>query len=53
LNAATPILRSALGAERLGYPSPADMVDRYPQFYWSKVERYIGDAPRYREMTIE
>jgi len=39
--------------ERLGYTSPADMVDRYPQFYWSKVERYIGDALRYLEMTME
>jgi len=39
--------------ERLGYTSPADMVDRYPQFFWSKVERYIGDALRYLEMTME
>ena len=40
-------------AERLGYSNPADMVDRYPQFYWSKVEGYIGDAVRYLEMTME
>ena len=40
-------------AEKLGYNSPADMVDRYPQFYWSKIERYIGDALRYLEMTME
>jgi hypothetical protein len=39
--------------EKLGYTSPADMVDRYPQFYWSKIERYIGDALRYLEMTME
>jgi hypothetical protein len=39
--------------ERLGYSSPADMADRYPQFYWSKVERYLGDALRYLEMTME
>jgi hypothetical protein len=39
--------------EKLGYSSPADMVDRYPQFYWSKIERYIGDALRYLEMTME
>jgi hypothetical protein len=39
--------------EKLGYSNPADMVDRYPQFYWSKVERYIGDALRYLEMTME
>src|SRR6185437_9427014 len=23
--------------EKLGYCSPADMVERYPHFYWSKV----------------
>jgi hypothetical protein len=39
--------------EKLGYSSPDDMVERYPQFYWSKVERYIGDALRYLEMTME
>ena len=39
--------------ERLGYASPADLVDSYPQFYWSKIERYIGDALRYLEMTME
>ncbi len=39
--------------EKLGYNNPADMVERYPQFYWSKVERYIGDALRYLEMTME
>ena len=39
--------------EKLGYSSAADMADRYPQFFWSKVERYIGDALRYLEMTME
>lgn len=39
--------------ERLGYRSPADLVEHYPQFYWSKVERHIGDALRYLEMTME
>jgi hypothetical protein len=39
--------------EKLGYSSPADLVDHYPQFYWSKIERYIGDALRYLEMTME
>jgi hypothetical protein len=39
--------------EKLGYCSPADMADHYPQFFWSKVERYIGDALRYLEMTME
>jgi len=40
-------------SEKLGYNSPADLVEGYPQFYWSKIERYIGDALRYLEMTME
>jgi hypothetical protein len=39
--------------EKLGYDSPADLVEHYPQFYWSKVEPYIGEALRYLEMTME
>jgi hypothetical protein len=39
--------------EKLGYTSPADLVDHYPQFYWSKIEHYIDDALRYLEMTME
>ena len=39
--------------ERLGYESPADLVDQYPSFFWSTVEPYIGDALRYLERTIE
>jgi len=39
--------------EKLGYQTPADMVERYPQFFWSRVEKYIGDALRYLEMTME
>jgi hypothetical protein len=39
--------------EKLGYQSPADLVEHYPQFFWSKVERHIGDALRYLEMTME
>jgi len=40
-------------AEARGYTSPADMVDRYPAFFWSVVEPYVGDAMRYLELTIE
>lgn len=39
--------------EKLGYTSAADMADHYPQFYWSQVERYLGDALHYLDMTIE
>jgi hypothetical protein len=40
-------------AARCGYTSPADMVDKYPSFFWKAVEPYIGDALRYLELTIE
>ena len=39
--------------EKLGYQTPADMVERYPQFFWSRVEKYIGDALRHLKMTME
>ena len=39
--------------KKLGYHNSADMADLYPQFYWSKVERYLGDALRYLDMTME
>ena len=40
-------------AERHGYTSPADMVDKYPGFFWRTVEPYVGDAIRYLELTID
>jgi hypothetical protein len=40
-------------AERGGYTSPADMIDKYPAFFWTTVEPYVGDAMRYLELTIE
>jgi hypothetical protein len=39
--------------EKLGYANPGDLADRYPQFFWSKVERHIGEALRYLELTME
>jgi hypothetical protein len=36
---------------QLGYQSPADLVDKYPQFYWGKVSPYIQDAIRYLNVT--
>jgi len=36
---------------QLGYESPADVVDKYPQFYWGKVSPYISDAIRYLNVT--
>jgi len=40
-------------AERCGYTSPADMIEKYPAFFWSCVEPYIGPALGYLELTIE
>jgi hypothetical protein len=39
--------------EALGYSSPADVAERYPLFFWGKVEPYIGDAIRYLELTTQ
>ena len=36
---------------QLGYESPADLVDKYPQFYWDSVSPYIQDAIRYLNVT--
>ena len=40
-------------AERLGYRDPADLAERYPRFFWGKVEPYIGPALRHLERTAE
>jgi hypothetical protein len=29
---------------QLGYASPADLAERYPAFFWGKIEPVIGDA---------
>jgi hypothetical protein len=36
---------------QLGYESPADLVDKYPQFYWDRVSPHIQDAVRYLNVT--
>ena len=35
----------------LGYQSPSDVVDRYPQFYWDSVAPHIQTAIRYLNAT--
>jgi hypothetical protein len=35
----------------LGYKTPADLVDRYPQFYWNSVSPQIQIAMRYLNVT--
>ena len=37
--------------KQLGYASPADLTDRYPQFYWKSVSPHIQHAIRYLNVT--
>ncbi len=37
--------------KQLGYASPADLTDRYPQFYWSSISPHIQSAIRYLNVT--
>jgi hypothetical protein len=36
---------------QLGYHSPADLTDRYPQFYWSCVSEHIQKVVKYLNIT--
>jgi hypothetical protein len=36
---------------QLGYESPADLVDKYPQFYWNSISPHIQTAIRYLNVT--
>src|SRR5690606_37868691 len=37
------------GGRTRGYTGPADVVERYPEFFWSRVQRLSGGALRYLE----
>jgi len=37
--------------KQLGYTSPADLTDLYPQFYWNSVSSHIQSAIRYLNVT--
>jgi len=37
--------------KQLGYSSPADLTDLYPQFYWKSVSPHIQSAIRYLNLT--
>ena len=39
--------------EVLGYDTPADLVDKYPEFFWASVQPYIQPALRYLELTTD
>jgi len=36
---------------QLGYESPADLVDKYPQFYWNNISPHIQSAIHYLNVT--
>ena len=36
---------------QLGYLTPVDLVDKYPQFYWDRVSPHIQQAIRYLNVT--
>jgi hypothetical protein len=40
-------------ATTLKLESPADLVDIYPGFYWSRIQPYIKDAVKYLQLTSE
>jgi hypothetical protein len=40
-------------ADKLGYKDPSDIMEKYPDFFWSVVEPYIQPALRYLELTSE
>ncbi|MGD9510126.1 MAG: metal-dependent phosphohydrolase [Geminicoccaceae bacterium] len=39
-------------AAKLGYQTPADLVEKYPAFYWNRIEPYIGPALRCLRRTM-
>ena len=39
--------------KKLGYRSPADLRDKYPEFFWTAVRPYIADGLRYLSITQE
>ena len=40
-------------AETLGYDSPMDLMERYPDFFWSQVQPLIQPALSHLEQTME
>ena len=44
--ALSPSSRRPGPPSQLGYANPADLAERYPSFFWSKVEPYLGHGPR-------
>ncbi len=37
---------------QLGYSSPADIIDKYPAFFWNSVSTHLEDGIKYLNMTV-
>jgi hypothetical protein len=37
---------------QLGYSSPADLIDRYPSFFWNSVSMHIDDGIKLLNLTV-
>jgi hypothetical protein len=37
---------------QLGYSSPADIIDKYPAFFWNSVSMHLDDGMKYLNMTV-
>jgi hypothetical protein len=37
---------------QLGYSSPADIIDKYPAFYWDSVSMHLDEGTKYLNMTV-
>ena len=40
-------------AKKLGYKTPMDLMEQFPDFFWSQVNPLIGPALRHLEQTME
>ena len=36
---------------QLGYSSPADIIEKYPEFFWNSVSEHLDDGIKYLNMT--
>ena len=37
---------------QLGYSSPADIIDKYPAFFWNSISMHLDDGIKYLNMTV-
>jgi hypothetical protein len=37
---------------QLGYSSPADLVDKYPEFFWNSVSMHLDEGIKYLRLTV-